>query len=1146
MPCKLQAQSTIDHFGKNRIQHKRFDWTYYKTDNFEIYFYREGSEIARFTALHAEEEFKRISKLIGYAPFGKTRILLYNSHTDLLQSNIGLDDEMAFIGGQTNFVKLNAELAFNGNLIDFKNDISVNIAKIYITDLLYGGNIREVYQNSLLMNLPDWFVPGAAAYVGRGWSQEMDDFMRDVVTKYRLRNPAKFRGREAELLGQSIFNYITFKYGEVEMANIISFGRIMRNDKEAIENTLNIKYKDFMKEWKSFYIEMAEKVSEEYNRPEKASRIKKSNYRGVDYNKIKISPDGKRIAYTQNLKGRYTIKITKIKRKAASEEAIVRKVTAPEKVSDIDKEFGVTEDTAVLKTILKDTVVNVQTEEKITFGRKRTLKRGGTNLVNQKVNYNMPLIAWKNNNQLSVLIKKKNRHILKTYKKNGTVKSRIKIYNFNQILDYNWSPDDNFIVLSAERNGQSDIYLYDTRRASTKVITNDMYDDLNPIFQKGTKNLIWSSNRHNDTLGVDEARFRLIGSNLDLFVYNPEVSTSVLQRITHSTSDEIKPVSIDNQSIAYLGDGNGIMNVFKLSLDDTTTTVHQITKNAQSFREFDFNYASQGIAHVSISKGKERVHFEPININSEVNTSKTTRQVYLEKQFEEEEEKVAENRREAIKVVEDKLRTEMESEKLEKLVDAIMNGSMTDSAIAKLAKDTTVNILDLDTVQTETFVFESEKNTLKASSGFYANRQGIKTDKYYLYKSDYQLFAAKGGLWKARHKLGIENTVTSIFFDPLRGMGGVMNLTLADMFNDHRFYGGLFGSTDLRTSNVYLEYQYLKKRIDFKFRYEKQRLYISNQRTSYQPTKYTVNKFEVEVSYPITNTFRVSAVPYYMNSRFNFARPFAGNDPYDQYTNYASYRLEAVYDNTLIVGHNMQEGTKFKIAYDFNYALQKNDSAFVLDKKQNFGKVLLDVRRYQRIHQELILAMRFTGGSFLGPAKKNFLLGGMDNWVTGNSTNTADPSSPLYNTLFLDKRDLLFNKYVTNMRGFSYNQLYGNNHLVLNFEVRWPVIKYFYRGVIGSNFLKNLQLIGFYDVGTAWSGTNPWDQKNNFNTVTIAPEHNPFSAQVINYRNPWLQGFGPGLRTMLLGYYLKVDLAWGVMDYVVKKPVWYVTLGYDF
>lgn len=1143
----LHAQSSAEHFGKNRIQNKRFDWTYYKTENFEIYFYKEGSEIARFAALHAEEEYKRISKTLGYAPFGKTKLLLYNSQADLLQSNIGLDDEVAFVGGQTNFVKLNAELAFDGNLIDYKNDISTAIAKIYITDLLYGGNVREVYQNSLLMNLPDWFIPGAAAYAGRGWSLEMDDYLRDVIFKYKLKNPAKFRGKESELLGASIFNYIVVKYGEPQMANIISYARMMRSDREAIESTLDISYKEFMKGWKAFYKEIADSTMVSYKAPSKDMRIKKRNHRGVDYNKVKISPDGKQIAYTQNLKGRYSVKATTLKKKNVKvkrqEEPKAHLDPEPTKLSDIDRALGIEEDSVTTRAPAVHNDTQVEKKDKVYFARKRTLVRGGTTLVNQKVNYNVPLIAWKNNNHLAVLVKKKNRHILRTYNAKGRRKSKIKIYNFNQILDFNYSPDDNFIVLSAERNGQSDIFEYDTRRATTRIITNDMYDDLYPIYQKGTKNLIWSSNRHNDTLGVDIGRFRLLGSNLDLFKYEPDSSSTVLKRLTNTPEDETKPVNYGEGKLVYLSDKNGVQNAYLLQLADTLNDPKQVTANAFSFRDLDANSQLQGLAYVSVHKGKERVHYEPLSPDADFHTPKTERQLRVEELKQKEEQQIESNRKEAVRVVEEKERKEKEEEKLETLVDAIMNGSMSDSAITKMAQDTVVNVLDLDSVQTETFVFESEKSTLKNSKAYFANRLGVKSDRYYLYKSDFQAFAAKGGLWQARNRLGVENTVTSIMYDPLRGFGVVMNATLADIFNNHRFYAGMFGSSDLRTSNMYFEYQFLKRRIDFRLRYEKQRFF---QAVTF-PNKYTVNKWELEMAYPFTNTFRVSFTPIFMNSRFNFVWPILGTpDPIDRFTSYTSYRAEAVFDNTLITGHNMQEGTKFRLLYEYNYALENIDDKFQRHTPMDFGRVALDARRYQRIHQELILAVRVSAGSFVGPAKKNFLIGGMDNWMGNNTVNTEDPTSPLYLEPFLDKRDLLFNKYITNLRGFSYNQLFGSNHLVMNAEIRWPIVKYFYRGVIGSNFFKNLQLTGFYDIGSAWSGTNPWDSENSFNTRTVSAKGNSFSAKVINYRNPWLQGYGTGIRTMFLGYYLKVDLAWGVMDYVVQKPKWYVTLGYDF
>lgn len=1141
------AQSQSDHFGKNRIQHKRFDWTYYKSDNFEVYFYKEGSEIARFATLHAEEEYKRISKIIGYAPFGKTKLLLYNSHSDLLQSNIGLDDEVAFVGGQTNFVKLNAELAFNGNLIEYKDDISVSIARIYITDLIYGGSIKEVYQNALLVHLPDWFISGAAAYVGKGWSLEMDDYMRDAVFRYNLRNPAKFRGKEAELIGQSIFNFMVAKYGEPQIANIISLSRIMRNDREAIEATLNVSYRQFIKEWRQYYKDMATKTLESYKMPDKASRVKKHNHRKMDYNKVKISPNGNYLAYTQNKKGRYAVKLTKIKeeKETAQKGVVERKPPAEEiKLSDIDRELGITEDTT--KSV-KNPEPPKEEKRMFSFGRKRTMMRGGLRLVNQKVNYNVPLITWKNNNHLAVLVKKKNRHILRTYNSLGFRKSRTKIYNFNQILDFSYSHDDNFLVISAERNGQSDIFIYDTRRATTKVVTNDMYDDLFPVFQKGTKNVVWSSNRHNDTLGVDAGRFRLLGSNLNLFRYEPD-NGSVLTRLTNYPGDEVKPLSYDNQTLVYLSDETGIIAAHRLNLADTAFSTAQLTNNAQSFRDYDVSAKESSITYVSVSKGKERVQYESLNLHNDLKVEKTERQLQMELVEEQKEQKVDQNRQEAVKVVSEKLRLEKESQKLEELVEAIMQGTMSDSSITKLAQDTAVSVLDLDSMHNQTFVFESEKNTIKATEGIeYRRNLGIKSDLYYLYKSDFQVFASKGGLWKARHRLGVENTVTSIAFDPLRGFGVVINATLADMFNDHRFYGGMFGSSDLRTSNIFLEYQYLKKRIDFRFRYEKQRLYVTDGLAL--PHKYTVNRWEAEASLPLTGALRVSIAPFFMNSRFAMVGPTNYNTAYglpDQLTNYLGYRTEVVYDNALVVGHNMQEGTKFRLLYEYNYAFSTMEQNYQKQPTLDFGRVFADIRKYQRLHQELLLALRFSGGAFLGPAKKSFLLGGMDNWIGASTENREDPQSPMYIDYSTERRDWLFNKYVTGMRGFGYNQQYGSNYLLFNAELRWPIIQYFYRGVIGSNFLKNLQLTGFYDLGSAWTGVSPWDEENSFNTKYVDQSKGGFTAYVTNYRNPWLQGLGTGLRTMFLGYYLKVDLAWGIYDYVVQKPRWYVTLGYDF
>jgi len=52
------AQTELSQFGKNRVQYKNFNWRYYSSDNFDIYFYDGGQENALIAAKFLEKEFE--------------------------------------------------------------------------------------------------------------------------------------------------------------------------------------------------------------------------------------------------------------------------------------------------------------------------------------------------------------------------------------------------------------------------------------------------------------------------------------------------------------------------------------------------------------------------------------------------------------------------------------------------------------------------------------------------------------------------------------------------------------------------------------------------------------------------------------------------------------------------------------------------------------------------------------------------------------------------------------------------------------------------------------------------------------------------------------------------------------------------------
>ncbi len=52
------GQVNAVEFGKNRVQYKKFKWSYYQTKNFNVYYHQNGEELAKFIAQSAEKAFQ--------------------------------------------------------------------------------------------------------------------------------------------------------------------------------------------------------------------------------------------------------------------------------------------------------------------------------------------------------------------------------------------------------------------------------------------------------------------------------------------------------------------------------------------------------------------------------------------------------------------------------------------------------------------------------------------------------------------------------------------------------------------------------------------------------------------------------------------------------------------------------------------------------------------------------------------------------------------------------------------------------------------------------------------------------------------------------------------------------------------------------
>jgi Tol biopolymer transport system component len=1042
------SQFTNFTFGKNRVQYKNFEWKYISSPNFDVFFYKDGDKIARLTAQFAEDDFARITDFVGFAPYSKIKIFVYNSTTDLQQSNMGVNRQNFSYGGQTNFTKSQIELAFTGTKMDYKEELRRGVAEMLIYEMMYGGNLRDMLQSSYLLSLPEWFISGAAEYISKGWNVSLDNYMQDAMLNRKLKRLENMDGLEAKIIGQSIWNYIVEKYGKPNVANILNLTRIVRNEESSIQNTLGVSYPRFLTQWKSFYLDQSRIINETHKFPQINNLLKK-NEKQLVYNKLRISPNGTMLAFSENDNGRYKVKVRNLS----------------------------------------------NNEEK-------TMMKGGYEIINQRIDYDIPLIAWRNNNTLVIVDEQEGKETNLLFHNIETKDISPVYFNyFTHIEDMAISDDGKMIALSATKDGQSDIYTYEIDTKKLTNITKDIFDDLTPSFLKKSYAIVFSSNRINDTISNQKYQLGDLTDRFNIFVYNPK-HTKNYKRLSNTLSNDIMPVAINENTILFNSDQRGIYHLYRYDLKDEVST--QITNFNQSILSYDLK--SNRLAMSLLKDGVQNIYLlNDFDISASNFTTKTTRQQLIDV------------RRLAIIKLKNlqKVANEKDDEEDEK----------ENTKVDTVKKSTTI---DTDDYQFDTFEKQTKKKKLLKNYRPVANiddenknLENIKIDGAFPYQS----------------KFGVDNTIAAFIIDPLRGPGLVFQGSMTDVLENHKFNAGIFVLTSLRTGNYFLEYEYLKKRFDYRIRYDRQNLNVF---PSYFTQRYVLNKVQATASFPINITTRFTGGLFVANTNFSVTSDV---DPSvlrigDKNVNYSGFNLEFVYDNSVMTGLNVMKGFRFQARYE-NY-LGMSESG------KSFSNLSLDGRFYRPIGKAFVFAARATYGMFGGSSPKTYRLGGMNNWIFSQS-EAVQPSNPLYidpNDPRRDLTDLLFTQYIGSMRGFNWNKLSGNNFVLFNAELRMPLLKYFYKSSITSNFFRNLQFVLFTDVGASWTGVSPFNRENALNTIEI--RQTPFVAKVSNFKNPFLIGYGAGIRTLLLGYYAKFDVGWGLEDQVVRPATFYFTLGYDF
>lgn len=767
---------------------------------------------------------------------------------------------------------------------------------------------------------------------------------------------------------------------------------------------------------------------------------------------------------------------------------------------------------------------NVQTGE--TF---RIYKFGIRNII-QETDYNYPVIAWHPNSRVISIIHER-RDVIKLVQidlDEGTMVTQPIDPQFDRIYsaDY-WTPDT--LMFAASTDGYSDIYKYIPKTRQTIQVTEDFYDDLDITVATlaDVKGILWRSNRTNLELRKRELDTIMPIENFDVYFMFPDSSGWRLLNLTQTPFDNEKlPVAIGDRSVAYLTNESGVWNrkVVNGPLSDK--------------KDFDYhtNYDRSVLGHTS--RPDADVIYEHILINGkhvllesrpEILDSMDIGRTGVEKNLIIVDDPEDENM-DQLDVVDERYLFQSQfkppppkaSDKPS--VDTVENEPVSDQP------GIPIDFLRTPSTDRDPVTYDQSKVIEYIPSRAIAHRLRFRLDEMNVTLDNSLLFTNLNTFSGVRQEL--QNP-------PL---GILLRARVKDLFEDYVIEGGMRFPTSFNGSEYYLFFDNRKRRIDWRYA-----IYRKSVTNSVEGGTYSTRKDQtitaiglVTARYPLDIYRSVSVTGTVRNDRIiNLSTdlPTLEAEPDDQQR--IGLRIEYIFDNTLEYDINYRHGSRYKFfvefvnRFDLNIFEEGQSARF----SEGFMTVLgVDARHYQRLDKHSILAARFYASTSLGSERILHYLGGVENWLFSKyNDNVPIPQD----------RNFAYQAIAANMRGFEYNARNGSSVALINLELRVPFMRYLSRKKLRSSFLRNLQVVGFVDVGTAWHGTDPFSNDNPLNTIQLT---NPptVKVDVTYYRNPVVVGYGVGARTMILGYFLKLDYGWGWETNRVNRPILHFSLGTDF
>jgi len=541
-------------FGKNKVQYRDFSWKFIKTKHFDVYFHEDGEYLARYAGIHAERALSSVQQQLKYSISKRISLIIYNSHNDFQQTNVVWDFMPEGVGGVTELFKNRITLPFEGGYEQFRHVIHHELVHAVLNDMFYGGSVQSMISNNIRMELPLWMNEGFAEYEGNGgYDTKTDMFMRDIALSEFIKGFDNLTGYYAYRGGQAFYWYVSEKYGERKIGELLNRLRTSGTLDIAFKGSFGKSVEDFSEEWVR---EMKKKYLPDLDRFESledmAIRITNHKKDHSFYNSSPaLSPSGDTIAFISNRDGQFGVFLLSLSNREEEPEELIN---------------------------------------------------SGRTVDFEELNVLTPGISWSpDGKKLAISAKSGGEDALYIVdvKSGDFVKHEFSIKTLTSAI---WSPDGATIAFIGTVSEQTDIWLFDVKTGSIIRATDDVFSDSHPVWSPDSRIIYFVSDRGDYVQGPykaeDFAMWKHDPSISD--IYQVELETGLMGRLTFDPSSQKTSLAITNNgaSLVFVSDNNGIGNLYELQLEASkviprTNALNGITQLSMSMDGSTLVFTSQ-------------------------------------------------------------------------------------------------------------------------------------------------------------------------------------------------------------------------------------------------------------------------------------------------------------------------------------------------------------------------------------------------------------------------------------------------------------------------------------------------------------------------------------------------------------------------